>query len=297
MKDLQGVFPVLVTPMLNQSEVDWEGYKKNIEYFISVGVAGIAINGSTGEFVSLTKEERFKAVDIAVKQVNGRIPLVVGTAAETTADAIAYTQQAEKAGADASLLINSYYSHPTDKEVYEHFKAVAESVSFPIMIYNNPFTTGVNIGTETMLQVARDVKNITHVKESSGEIGKARDLARQGKGDIEVFCGSEDLALESFFVGATGWISVSGNIAPELVTNIYNHVVSGEIEKAWELYDTLLPLCRFLEESGKYVQITNRAMELKGLAGGPCRLPRLPLTEEEEENLKKIMTDIGVLPI
>lgn len=295
MKKLEGVFPVLVTPMIDQETIDWEGFRKNIEYFIGEGVAGIAINGSTGEFVSLTKEERFKAVDIAVETVNGRIPLVVGTAAETTQDAIEYTQQAEKAGADASLLINSYYAHPTDKEVYEHFKAVAESVSFPIMIYNNPFTTGVNIGTETLLQVAKDVENITHIKESSGEISKARDIARKGKGHIEVFCGSEDLAMESFLVGATGWISVSGNIVPKHVTAMYEHVKNNELEKAWELYDQLLPLCNFLEGSGKYVQITNRAMELKGLAGGPCRLPRLPLTPEEDETLKKIMKDLGAL--
>ena len=181
MVKLEGIFPVLVTPMLNQQEIDWEGYKKNIDYFINEGVAGIAINGSTGEFVSLTKAERFKAVEMAVEQVAGRIPLLVGTAAETTADAIEYTQQAEKAGADAALLINSYYAHPTDHEVYEHFKAAANSVSFPVMIYNNPSTTGVNIGTETILKVARDVKNITHIKESSGDIGKVRDIVRQEK--------------------------------------------------------------------------------------------------------------------
>ncbi|MBO1002500.1 4-hydroxy-tetrahydrodipicolinate synthase [Pseudogracilibacillus auburnensis] len=295
MVKLEGVFPVLVTPMLNQEEIDWEGFKNNIEYFIDEGVAGIAINGSTGEFVSMTKEERFKAVEIAVKQVNGRIPLVVGTAAETTEDAIEYTKQAESAGADASLLINSYYAHPNDNEVYEHFKAVANSVSFPVMIYNNPFTTGVNISTETILKVARDVENITHIKESSGEIGKARDIARQGKGSIEVFCGSEDLAIESLLVGATGWISVSGNIAPKLVTDMYNHVKNNEMGEAWALYDKLLPLCNFLEGSGKYVQITNRAMELKGLAGGPCRLPRLPLTEEEDATLKELMKNVGAL--
>lgn len=295
MKKLEGVFPVLVTPMIDQETIDWDGYRKNIEYFIEQGVAGIAINGSTGEFVSLTKEERFKAVELAVKTVNGRIPLIVGTAAETTQDAIEYTQQAEKAGADASLLINSYYAHPTDKEVYEHFKAVAESVSFPIMIYNNPFTTGVNVGTETLLQVAKDVENITHIKESSGEIAKARNIARQGKGYIEVFCGSEDLAMESFLVGATGWISVSGNIAPKHVTSMYEHVKNNELEQAWEIYDQLLPLCNFLEGSGKYVQITNRAMELKGLAGGPCRLPRLPITPEEDETLKKLMKGLDVL--
>lgn len=295
MVKLEGVFPVLVTPMINQKEIDWDGFCHNIEHFIEEGVAGIAINGSTGEFVSLTKEERFKAVEVAVKQINGRIPLVVGTAAETTSDAIEYTQQAEKAGANAALLINSYYAHPKENEIYEHFKAVAESVNFPIMIYNNPFTSGVDISTETILRVGRDVENITHIKESSGGIGKVRDIARQGEGFIKVFCGSEDLAIESFLVGATGWISVSGNIVPRLVTAMYNHVQNGEMEEAWALYDQLLPLCEYLEGSGKYVQIAKRAMELKGCAGGPCRLPRLPLSEEEDAKLMEIMAGLGVL--
>lgn len=292
MKKLEGVFPVLITPMHEDGEINWEGLRSNIDHFIEQGVAGIAVNGSTGEFVSLTKEERFKVTEIAVEQVAGQIPLIVGTAAETTKDAIMYTKQAEEAGADAALLINSYYAHPKDEEIYVQFKEVAESVDFPIMIYNNPFTSGVNIGTETILKVARDVENITHIKESSGDIGKVRDITRQGKGFLQTFCGADDLALESFLVGATGWISVAGNIAPKLVTNMFNCVQQGDLKKAWELYDKVLPLCNFLEGSGKYVQIVKRAMDLQGLAGGPSRRPRLPLTHEEEERLKGILESI-----
>lgn len=295
MKNLEGVFPVLITPMNNEGEINWEGLKQNIEHFINENVAGIVVNGSTGEFVSLTKEERFQVTEVAVEQVNGRIPLVVGTAAETTADAIAYTKQAEVAGADASLLINSYYAHPKDEEIYEHFKAVAESVHFPIMIYNNPFTSGVDIGTETILKVARDVENITHIKESSGDISKVRDVTRQGKGFLKTFCGADDLALESFLVGATGWISVAGNIAPALVTDLYNSVKANDIEKAWELYDKVLPLCNFIEGSGKFVQIVKRAMDIQGLAGGPSRKPRLPLTDEEDATLQAIMNKLQVV--
>ncbi|PIC86273.1 4-hydroxy-tetrahydrodipicolinate synthase [Sporosarcina sp. P20a] len=295
MTEVKGIFPVLVTPMLNQEEIDWDGFRNNIEHFIAENVNGIAINGSTGEFVSLTKEERFKAVEVAVEQINGRVPLIVGTAAETTADAIEYTQQAEKAGAHTALLINSYYAHPKEDEIYEHFKAVAESVKIPVMIYNNPFTSGVDISTETILRVGRDVENITHIKESSGGIGKARDIARQGEGFLKVFCGSEDLAIESFLVGATGWISVSGNIVPGHVMKLYNALQDGNMDEAWKLYDELLPLCEFLEGSGKYVQIAKRAMELKGCAGGPCRLPRLPLNEEEDQKLKDLMDGLGVL--
>ncbi|MFD1037541.1 4-hydroxy-tetrahydrodipicolinate synthase [Virgibacillus byunsanensis] len=292
MKQLEGAFPVLITPMHENEEVDYNGLKENIEYYIKQNVAGIVVNGSTGEFVSLTKEEKFKTAELAVEQVNGRIPLIVGTAAETTQDAIMFTKHAESAGADAALLINSYYAHPKDEEVYEHFKAVAESVSFPVMIYNNPFTSGVDIGTETILNVARDVENITHIKESSGDISKLRDITRQGSGFLQTFCGSDDLALESFLVGATGWISVAGNIAPGLVTDLYNSVKENDMDRAWKLYDDILPLCNFIEGSGKYVQIVKRAMDLQGLAGGPSRKPRLPLTEEEDKNLQEILKTV-----
>ncbi|GGB42241.1 4-hydroxy-tetrahydrodipicolinate synthase [Lentibacillus populi] len=294
MKKLEGAFPVLITPMHQDGEVNYGGLKQNIEHFINEGVAGIVVNGSTGEFVSLTKEEKFKAAEAAVEQVNERIPLIVGTAAETTKDAVEYTKHAEAAGADAALLINSYYAHPKNHEIYEHFKTVAESVSLPIMIYNNPFTSGVYIDTETILKVGRDVDNITHIKESSGEIRKVRDITRQGNGFIKTFCGSDDLALESFLVGATGWISVAGNIAPRLATDLFNCVQEGNIGRAWELYDKLLPLCNYIEGSGKYVQIVKRAMDLQGLAGGPSRKPRLPLTDEEDAQLKEILDSLLV---
>lgn len=289
MTKIKGVFPVLITPMTADEEVDYEGFKQNIDYFIAQGAEGLAVVGSTGEFVSLTDEERRQLVETAVEHVNGRVPVIAGTAAERTADAIKFTQHAEKAGADASLLINSYYAHPKEHEIYEHFKAVAMSVKFPIMIYNNPFVSGIDISAETMLQVAKDVENITHIKESSGDLGKARDIAREGKGFVEVFCGSEDLALESKFVGATGWISVSANIVPGVAKELYDAYDAGDLDRAWALYDKLLPLCKFLEGSGKYVQIVKRAMELQGLAGGPARKPRLGLNEEEEATLKALL--------
>lgn len=292
---LQGVFPVLVTPMFEDESINWEGFKQNIEHFVNQGVDGIAINGSTGEFVSLTKEERFKAVEIAVETVAGRLPLIVGTAAETTKDAIEFTKQAEEAGADASLLINSYYAHPNEEEIYQHFKATAEAVQFPVMIYNNPCTSGVDISVDTILRTGHDVENITHIKESSGEIRNVRDISRKGKGFIQTFCGADDMVLESFLVGAVGWISVAGNIAPQLAKKMFDAQAAGDLEKAWELYDQLLPLCNFLEADGKYVQIVKRAMDLQGLAGGPSRKPRYGLTDEEDATLQEIMRSIGVL--
>ncbi|MGG5737120.1 4-hydroxy-tetrahydrodipicolinate synthase [Bacillus cereus group sp. IBL03679] len=293
MQNIKGAFPVLITPMDEFQEIDWKGVKQNVNYFIEKKVAGIIINGSTGEFVSLSKEERFNMVETVLKEVDGRIPVIVGTAAETTKETIEYTKHAEAHGADCALIINSYYCKPKEKEIYFHFKEISNAVNIPIMLYNNPFTSGVDMSTELMLRIGKECENVTHIKESSGDIRKARDLVRQGEGAFQVFCGSEDLVMESYLVGATGWVSVAGNIVPGLVTKMYEHFQNGELEKAWEINDAILPLCEFLEGSGKYVQIVKRSMELHGQVGGPSRYPRLGLTEEEDQKLQTILSEIA----
>ena len=267
MQKIKGAFPVLITPMDEFQEIDWKGVKQNVNYFIEQKVAGIIINGSTGEFVSLSKEERFNMVETVLKEVDGRIPVIVGTAAETTKETIEYTKHAEAHGADCALIINSYYCKPKEEEIYFHFKEISNAVNIPIMLYNNPFTSGVDMSTELMLRIGKECENVTHIKESSGDIRKARDLVRQGEGAFQVFCGSEDLVMESYLVGASGWVSVAGNIVPGLVTKMYEHFQNGELEKAWEMNDAILPLCEFLEGSGKYVQIVKRSMELHGQVG------------------------------
>ncbi|WHY80184.1 4-hydroxy-tetrahydrodipicolinate synthase [Neobacillus sp. WH10] len=297
MTTIRGAYPVLITPMTKEQEVDWGGVKNNVNYFVNQGVAGIVINGSTGEFVSLTKEEKYQMVEVVMKEINGRIPVIVGTAAETTKETIENTKQAEANGADCALIINSYYCKPKEEEIYFHYKEVSNVVNMPIMLYNNPFTSGVDMSTELMLRIGRDCEKVTHIKESSGDIRKARDLARQGNGEFEVFCGSEELVMESYFVGATGWISVAGNIVPQLVTDMFNHFQKGELEKAWTINDQILPLCAFLEGSGKYVQIVKRAMDLLGQAGGPARCPRLGLTSEEDQKLKEILTNLTAVSL
>lgn len=293
MQKIKGAFPVLITPMDEFQEIDWKGVKQNVNYFIEQKVAGIIINGSTGEFVSLSKEERFNMVETVLKEVDGRIPVIVGTAAETTKETIEYTKHAEAHGADCALIINSYYCKPKEEEIYFHFKEISNAVNIPIMLYNNPFTSGVDMSTELMLRIGKECENVTHIKESSGDVRKARDLVRQGEGAFQVFCGSEDLVMESYLVGASGWVSVAGNIVPGLVTKMYEHFQNGELEKAWEINDAILPLCEFLEGSGKYVQIVKRSMELHGQAGGPSRYPRLGLTEEEDQKLQTILSEIA----
>ncbi|WP_339226906.1 4-hydroxy-tetrahydrodipicolinate synthase [Oceanobacillus sp. FSL K6-2867] len=292
MTTIRGAYPVLITPMTQEQKIDWDGVKNNVNYFVDQGVAGIVINGSTGEFVSLSKEEKFQMVATVLEEVGGRIPVIVGTAAETTKETIEYTKQAEAHEAAGALIIPPYYMKPKENEIYHHFKDVSSVTNLPIMLYNNPFTSGVNMSTDLMFQIGKECENVRLIKESSGEIDKVRDLARKGKGDFEVFCGAEELVMESYFVGATGWISVAGNIVPKLVTDMYNHSQNGELEEAWAINDRILPLCTFLEGSGKYVQIVKRAMELTGNAGGPARFPRLGLSPEEDEKLKELLANL-----
>ncbi|MDQ7095123.1 4-hydroxy-tetrahydrodipicolinate synthase [Desulfosporosinus sp. PR] len=294
MSKIRGAFSVLITPMTEAQEIDWAGLRNNVNFFIKQGVAGIVISGSTGEFVSLSKEERFQMVEAVMQEVKGRIPVIVGTSAETTKEALEYTKQAQAHGADCALIINPYYGKPKENEIYFHYKQISDAVAMPIMLYNNPFTSGINMSTELMLKIGRECENVKFIKESSGEIGKARDLARNAKGAFEVFCGSEELVMESYFVGATGWISVAGNVVPKLVTDMFNYFQNGDIDEAWAINDQILPLCKFLEGSGKYVQIIKRAMDILGQAGGPARHPRLGLTPEEDQTLKDILTKLNL---
>lgn len=287
-KQFEGAFPVLITPMNEDYSVNYEGLKENIQYYLNQKVPGIVVVGSTGEFASLDEAEKKEIVKIAGEVVKDtETDLLVGIADERTDKVLEYAKHAEANHADGLLLINSYYMTPTEEEAFEQFKEVNDHVSTPIMMYNNPFTANVNLENETIYKIDKELDNVQYIKESSGDIRKVRAVADNT--DLVLFCGADDLALESFVLGATGWISVAANIVPNSAGRLYELVKAKNYDGAKELYKDLLPLCEFLEDSGKYVQIVKKAMELKGLNGGPSRKPRLGLTEEEITKLKELM--------
>ncbi|MFD1413025.1 dihydrodipicolinate synthase family protein [Oceanobacillus jeddahense] len=287
-KQFEGAFPVLITPMNEDYSVNYEGVKENIQYYLDQKVPGIVVVGSTGEFASLNDEEKKEIVKIAGETVKDtETDLLVGIADERTDKVLEYAKHAEANHADGLLLINSYYMTPTEEEAFEQFKEVNDRVSTPIMMYNNPFTANVNLENETIYKIDKELDNVQYIKESSGDIRKVRAVADNT--DLVLFCGADDLALESFVLGATGWISVAANIAPNSAGRLYELVKAKNYDGAKELYKDLLPLCEFLEDSGKYVQIVKKAMDLKGLNGGPARKPRLGLKEEEVTKLKGLM--------
>ncbi len=293
-KTLRGVFTVMITPMTEDQKVDIDGLKSNIDWQISKGIAGLCVTGSTGEFVSLSSSERDLIAKTAVEHVNGRVPVIVGTAAGTTQEVIRYTKYAEEIGADAAMIINPYYSLPTQKEIVEFFRMVGENVNIPIMAYNNPPCSGVDVVPSTFKEISK-VKNVEYLKDASGDIRRVRDIQFETGGNMKVFNGCEDLAFEAFILGAVGWICVAGNIIPKECQDLFDLVQEGKINEAKELYFKIMPLFTLLETCGKLVQTTKAGAELVGCVAGPPRYPRLPLEESEIEALKGVLKQIGAI--
>lgn len=294
MTTLKGVFTVLITPMTSKQEIDLNGLKENIDWQISQGISGICVLGSTGEFASLSVEERLIIAETSVKHVNGRIPCIVGTAAESTRETIFFTKHAKEIGADGVLIINPYYCRPSFDEIYLHYKAVSEAVDIPIMVYNNPRHSGVDMNPELLVKICQ-LKNIDFVKDASGDLRRVSDIKRLGNGEITIFCGSEDLSLLNFMLGASGWICVSGNLIPREANRLLELVKQGNLEEANLLFDRLYPLLDILENSPKSMQIVKKALELMGHPSGPCRFPRQPLSESESDKLIGLLKDLSLI--
>lgn len=292
---LRGAFPVMITPMNQDQSIDYGGLRNNVQFYLSRGVRGLIPLGSTGEFVSLARHERYKVAETVLSEVAGRVPVIVGTAAETTHDTIEFTRHAKEHGAAGAMVINPYYMKPKDEDIVWHYQTLTEAVDLPILAYNNPWTSGVDMSLDLMLRVA-ELPGVFAIKESSGDIRKLRDFVRLAKGKADGWCGWDDMAMESFVVGAVGWVSVAGNVIPRMVTELHEIAVEkGDWKAGWELYQKMLPLCIMIETSGKLVQVVKTAMKMLGQAGGPARSPRTMLNDAETARLQTALKEAGLI--
>ena len=292
MKKFEGTFVVSVTPMTKDEELDLQAFKDNLDYYIENGVHGIAVNGSTGEFAAQSLEELKSVMDAAVEAVNGRVPLISGTAACSTRRVIELTKYAEDAGVDGALIVPPFYSKIDMEEVYHHFRVINDAVNIPIMVYNNPWTCKIDIPPEGLARLA-ELDNVQYVKESSGDITRIPRILDLTDGKMVVFCGSDNLALESFFMGATGFICVGANIFPKHMSKLYEYTNwEKDYDKAKALYSAVLPLGNFLEGSGKFTQGAKYGLEYFGRKAGPSRKPFLPLSEEHKRQAEEIFRRI-----
>jgi 4-hydroxy-tetrahydrodipicolinate synthase len=286
----EGVFPAIITPFKEDLSLDEEGLQRNIEYLEKGGVAGIVPCGTTGESATLTFEEHKRVVEIAVDCAH--VPVIAGTGSNNTKEAIELTKHAADAGADAALLIAPYYNKPNERGMFEHFKTIAEKCNIPIVLYNIPKRTGIDMKPELVARLSR-VKNIVGVKEASGSLAQVSQIVEQTAGSgFVILSGDDDITLPMMTLGASGVVSVVANVAPRKTVAMVDAFARGDIEGARKLHYELAPLVRamFLETNPIPVKAACGHM---GLAAGPLRLPLAPMAPEKESAMKAVLDRLG----
>jgi 4-hydroxy-tetrahydrodipicolinate synthase len=284
----QGVYPAMVTPFTNKDEIDVEGMRSNIAYLQKGGVAGLVPCGSTGESATLTHDEHKKLVELTVEAAS--VPVIAGTGSNNTAEAVELTRYAQDAGADAALLIVPYYNKPMKSGLIKHFSAIAEACEIPLIMYNIPGRTGINMDAETISTVAHEYSNVAAVKEASANFSQISDIVELTN-DLEfsVLSGDDGLTLPMMALGATGVISVTADILPKQMGQLTQFCLDGNYAKAREVHYQLAPLFKALFIETNPIPI-KKACDLLGLAGGPLRLP---LTAMAEPNVAKLKTTLA----
>ena len=295
MLKIEGVYPALITPFTKDDEVDAAGLKRMVEYVEEGGVAGIVPCGTTGESATLSHDEHKRVIDIVV--ANAKVPVIAGTGSNNTREAVELTRYAADAGAEACLLITPYYNKPNVRGLKEHFRQIGDSAEIPLILYNIPSRTGLNMSAETIVEIAAEVESVKGVKEASGnlkQVGAIIRLAKERGLDFTVVAGDDFLTLPIMSLGGRGVISVAANIAPQPMSEMVNAMLSGDIEKAKEINLRLFPLfeAMFLETNPIPVK---RAAELMGLPAGHVRLPLGGLSEENELKLRQVLHELDMI--
>ena len=287
--NFKGTFVALLTPFGPRGDLDEDRLRRHVEWLITEGVHGLIPCGSAGEFLQLTDHEREVLIRVTIEQAAGRIPVVAGATADATVEAQSWTRFAERVGADGVMVAPPFYSLPTEKEILHHYELVAGSTSLPVMAYNNPATTGIDMRPPLIARLAA-IENIRYVKESTTDVRRVEDIHRRTDSRIAVFAGIH--ALESFLVGAAGWVSVPANVAPQLSARLYDCVVDGDLRTARTISERLWDLMELEADTGKYVQVYKEALALEGDSVGLARGPRLPLTDAERERLREALVTL-----
>jgi 4-hydroxy-tetrahydrodipicolinate synthase len=286
----EGVIPAIVTPFGDDGDVDAGALASNAEWMLDRGASGLVGTGTMGESQSLSLQERRLVVETLVEAASGRT-VTVGVSSESPGTSIALAADAAAAGAQGLMLLPPLGYEGDDREIEAFYRAVAESTDLPIMAYNNPKSSGTDMRPELVARLA-DIDGVVAVKECSGDARRIAEIRRIAHGDFEVLVGGDDWALEGFCAGATGWISGVANVAPRECAELYALCLEGRLQEARELNARLLPLAR-LDMRSKLVQFFKAAMDLVGRPGGPCRPPRLELTDAERREVEEAVRALG----
>ncbi len=289
----RGSFPALITPMKN-GEVDAPAFRKFVHWQIEQGSHGLVPVGTTGESPTLTPEEHKAVIEMCIAEARGRVPVIAGTGSNSTLEAIEYTRHAKEAGADAALVVVPYYNKPTQDGLYAHFKAIADAVNIPIIVYNVPGRTVANISVETLARLSHDCKNIVGTKDASADLTRpSRQRLASGKDFIQL-SGEDGTALGFNAHGGVGCISVTANVEPKLCAEFQEATLKGDYAGALALQDRLMPLhhALFVETSPGPVKY---AASLLGLCSAEARLPMVPVAESTRQAVRAALVHAGLL--
>lgn len=287
-----GAGVAIVTPFHEDYSINYEAFAELIEYQIANSTDAIIVMGTTGESATTSIEEHIEAIRFCVKTVNKRVPVVAGTGSNATDTAIHLSTEAEKCGADGLLVVSPYYNKATQNGLYRHFKAIADSVKLPIILYNVPSRTGCNILPETVVRLCRDVENIVGVKEASGNISQITKLFALADGVVDVYSGNDDQIVPILSLGGKGVISVLSNVAPKQTHDICQLYFDGKTAESAALQLKTIPLVDALFCEVNPIPV-KKGVALMGIDAGPLRMPLSEIEPAHEEMLKKAMTEFG----
>jgi len=288
MSKIQGAFVAIVTPFVD-GEVDEQGLVDLIEFQIANGTHGIVPCGTTGESATMSHAEHHRVVELTVKTVNGRVPVMAGSGSNSTAEAIDLTKHAKAAGADAVLMVTPYYNRPSQEGLYQHYKAVAEAVAIPIFLYNVPSRTSINMLPSTVARCA-EIDNIVGIKDATGNLNQVSELVQLCPEDFIVLSGDDFTAMATVLVGGKGLISVTSNVAPHDMAAMMEAALAGDVPRAKQLHYKLFPLMQAMFYDTNPVP-AKKSLELMGkIRSG---LPRLPLAPMDDANVAKLKTALG----
>lgn len=294
-REIKGIITAVVTPFDEDENINEDAFRTIIRYLVGQGVHGLFPVGSQGEFFSLSKEERKRLMGIAVEEAGGKVFVMPNTGGIATRDCIELSQHAEKIGADAVSMMTPFFIKPSQEELYQHFKVVCSSVGIPVLAYNNPERSGgVMLNLDTLVRLSQELPNFAGIKDSSGDMTILGEIIRRTPPDFKVFVGRDSMIFAALMYGASGAVAASSNVAAKLVLGIYDAVHNGEYEKAKELQSKLAPI-RIAFSLGSFPVVMKEALNMIGLPAGKCRKPILPISEDARAELKKILTNAGVL--
>jgi 4-hydroxy-tetrahydrodipicolinate synthase len=289
----RGIIPAMVTPVTLDGKINVEALRKLTDYLIKGGVHGLFPVGSQGEFYALTFEEKKRVIEVVVEETKGRVPVYAGTGAVTTRDAVALTKMAEKAGVSAVSILTPFFIRPNEEELFEHYSAIAKATRLPVLLYNNPQRTGVNISAEFVARASR-VENIVGIKDSSGDLTLTSEYIRRTNEKFSVLAGRDTLIYGTLCYGGKGAIAATANVAPMVVAEIYEAFQAGDWKRSLKAQFRLAPL-RLAFDLGTFPVVIKEALNLLGIDAGVGIPPVGGITPKAKAELKEILTNMGLL--